>query len=153
MKWLLGTLRVVETVFLFGFIAEFEKTIVQTADGLVVEMSESWTVLSLGFDFALDGASGQFVLSTLFFGYLVSTFATFFQRNQRKTGLWKFSLVLSLLGVASYANEAHRFFTGGGFQFLASFPILLVIVDWLLFKSALSAGEKPRAEDAEEESA
>ena len=129
-KALLG-LRILETIFLIGIIFGFYRK----ADQIML----TFNALNLGFHINATVNSSPAILSTAILGYLFSLLGTlFFQRDQSSLKSL-ISLIVAALGFISLTNEMIRFFAGYDFQFLITIPVLLVPLDWYLFKQEIQA--------------
>ncbi|HNX53151.1 MAG TPA: hypothetical protein PLD51_04665 [Pontiellaceae bacterium] len=117
-------LRIIETIFLFGIV--FIKTITPE------QWSKSTSYLAAGFHLNLSTNADTYIFSTLLIGYVVSLIASFMQRGIKNECL-KPSFVFAILGVAGFSNEILRYIIEYRFQLILSFPILLLIFDWLAF--------------------
>ncbi len=120
-------LRVLETIFLVGLVG----TIHPTVSGFDYFIK----LLSISFNFSITLRANSVIFSSVLVGYIFSFFATYLQRVTDKRHLRKFSFILSLIGIVSYGNELARYYVGYNFQLMLDFPIVLLVVDWLLFKS------------------
>ena len=117
-------LRIIETIFLFGIV--FIKTITPE------QWSKSISYLAAGFHLNISTRADTFIFSTLLIGYIISLIASFMQRGIKNEWL-KPSFVFAFLGMAGFSNEILRYIIGYKFQLILSFPILLLIFDWLAF--------------------
>ncbi len=126
----LKTIRILETIFLMLFSFQIE-TYPKVVFGFKIHLG-----LFLDIFVGLSEEGG--VLSTLFFGYLLSFVGTLQQKARVRKGLWTTSMALSLLGMISYINEFVRVIAAYEFSFMFHIPLVLVILDWVMFKKDTS---------------
>ncbi len=119
----LNAIRFFETIFLF-FVIAFQLEIYPE---VVFDFNISF---SLNFIIRFGPAAEGVVLSTAFFGYLLSFVGTLQQRAGVRKGLWITSMALSLLGMITYINEFVRVISAYDFAFVFHIPLVLVILDW-----------------------
>jgi len=116
-------LKIISTLFLIGIVVT--KTIT---------LNESFTefeILKLDFKLLLNFESNTFYLSSLLIGYILSLLGTILSMKiVGKKFILLFSVLISILGILSYLNEFTRIWFNH-LQILISFPILLVILDWI----------------------
>lgn len=116
-------LKILSTIFLIGFV--YTRVISPTDGGIEIE------VLKLDFKMFLSTSSDTMYLSSLLVGFLLSLYANFLSMKlARKKVLFIISFMLALFGTISYLNEFFRLFFNH-IQIIMSFPILLVILDWI----------------------
>ncbi len=117
-------LRIIETILLFGIV--FIKTITPE------QWSKSTSYLALGFHLNISTNADTYIFSTLLIGFIVSLHASVIQKRIKNEWL-KPSFVFAVLGVIGFSNEILRYIIEYRFQLILSFPILLLIFDWLAF--------------------
>lgn len=120
------TLRVIETILLFGIV--FKWTF--SNGGL----HTNFEILTLGFNLSLQTGTDNIIISTAFAGFPIAFWATLLSQRELKGNLIVSSLIISTLGALSYGNEILRYFTGYGFRLLVDLSLILLIVDWILYR-------------------
>jgi hypothetical protein len=123
MRLPLGVVRTLESIFLLG-----------VSWGLARAGEDTtmfYTFVVLGFEVSVAPEAAK--LSTMIFGYLFALIGTLIQRETVHRKLYIASMVMCILGITSYSLEAIRFFAGYHFRIVVSLPIVLVIIDWVLF--------------------
>jgi len=124
MNPVLIVLRVLETVFLVGFV--FTYTVTPNSQNI------NFSFLSVFCNFSINSGSDQIVISSAVVGYLISLIGTlvWWRNTELKLRLWP--LGLTVLGLIVCLNEIGRYFFGYQFQILIHLPIAVVIINWVL---------------------
>ncbi len=127
----LKLLRIIETIFLVGIIAEI----------WLPDRQFDLFFLSIKFNFWFGIGGTRFLISSRLLGYLLSIIATTRQWKSTDSSIKYFSIIIASLGVLSYVNMIARVFVYHPVSFLFDFAMILIILDWILVKKCSRASK------------
>lgn len=136
-------LRVLETLLLVGVGYSLRRSMAEEAG--------SFFFLNITLNISVAQYAEAVVLQTTVFGYVISQVATMLTPSAANPKYFRWSLVLSLLGIITFVLELVRFFVGYELRILMETGAALVLVDWILTHAMVKMPSPPPAEPESKE--